>query len=293
MYWDDLRIFLAVARSGTLQAAGKRLGVDPTTVSRRIARLESALGRPLFEIGPAGHTPTARGLELIDHVETMESAAIAGTDSGADVYPDATIRVSVSEGFGTWVVAPNLHEFTAANPQIAVELVASSGFLNPSRREADISVMLARPKRGPLLVRKLTDYHLGLYAAANGPKLKGIAELKSHRLVGYVTDLIYAPELNYLNEVAEDLDVSLSSTSVNAQAAIIRSGGGLGILPCFIGEADPRLTRLLPAEIDIVRSFWVVVHRDLRKSIRVQQFLGWLDRLTAREQPSIQGATAP
>lgn len=293
MYWDDLRIFLAVARSGTLQAAGKRLGVDPTTVSRRIARLEAALGRPLFEIGPAGHTPTARGLELIDHVETMESAAIAGTDSGSDAYPAATIRISVSEGFGTWVVAPNLHEFTAANPQIAVELVATSGFLNPSRREADISVMLARPKRGPLVVRKLTDYRLGLYGAASTPRLENVAELRAQRLVGYVSDLIYAPELNYLHEVAEDLDVSLASTSVNAQAAIIRSGGAMGILPCFIGENIPGIARLLPAEIDIVRSFWVVVHRDLRKSMRVQQFLNWLDELTQRMQPSIQGLTAP
>ena len=154
MNWDDLRIFLAVARGRTLSAAGRRLGLDATTVARRLARLEAETGRSLFEVTPAGHIPTARGQELLGHVQAMESAAIACKE-GAHGAQSAggTVRVSVAEGFGTSVIAPHLHEFADAHPGIGVELVASSGFLNLSRREADLAVMLAG--QGPRGLRAL------------------------------------------------------------------------------------------------------------------------------------------
>jgi DNA-binding transcriptional LysR family regulator len=290
MNWDDLRVFLAVARTGTLSAAGQRLALDPTTVARRLGRLEAEIGRSLFEITPAGHVLTPRGQELMSHAQSMESAAIACAEgSGAAMQASGTIRVSVSEGFGTWIIAPHLGEFAASNPGASVELVASTGFLNPSRREADIAIMLARPKRGPLFTRKLTDYKLGLYGQ-RGAALQRLAELRAHRLIGYVPDLIYAPELHYLDEAAPGRNAVLASTSVNAQAAMIRSGAGVGILPCFIGDTDPLMTRLSPDEVDIQRSFWLVVHRDLRGVARVKLFVDWLDRLLAGLRPVIEGS---
>jgi DNA-binding transcriptional LysR family regulator len=290
MNWDDLRIFLAVTRTGTLAAAGQKLGIDPTTVARRIARLEAAVGRSLFEVTPSGHVPTSRAQELLSHVEAMESAVITGTEGAtSSTQPTATVRVSVSEGFGTWIIAPHLHEFVVQNPATAVELVASTGFLNPSRREADIAIMLARPKRGPLVVRKLTDYQLGLYQRRDTQAFCDVSELAEQRLVGYVPDLIYAPELNYLDEVTAGLTASLSSTSINAQATIVRSGVGAGILPCFIGESDSELKRVLTDRISIQRSFWIVVHRDLRRVARVQRFIDWLDGLIDTLHPVLHG----
>lgn len=291
MNWDDLRIFLAVARGRTLSAAGRRLGLDATTVARRLARLEAETGRSLFEVTPAGHIPTARGQELLGHVQAMESAAIA-CEEGAHGAQSAggTVRVSVAEGFGTSVIAPHLHEFADAHPGIGVELVASSGFLNLSRREADLAVMLARPQRGPLVARKLTDYHLGIYAKRGAaPALSSLADLAGQRLVGYVPDLIYAPELHYLEETAPGLSATLSSTSVNAQAAMIRSGAGIGILHCFVGDADPECERLLRDEIDIARAYWLVMHRDLRGVARVKAFVDWLDGLVARKRALMVG----
>jgi DNA-binding transcriptional LysR family regulator len=287
--WDDLRIFLAVARAGTLSTAGRRLALDPTTVARRLGRLEAEIGRSLFEITPGGHVLTPRGQELMSHAQAMESAAIAcaeGASSG--VQPGGTIRVSVSEGFGTWIVAPHLRSFAEAHPGTAVELVASTGFLNPSRREADIAIMLARPKQGPLIARKLTDYRLGLYGVS-GTHLADDEPLTAQRLIGYVPDLIYAPELHYLEEAAPGLSATLASTSVNAQAAMVRSGAGIGILPCFIGDADPGMARLLALSIDIRRTFWLVVHRDLRGVARVKLFIDWLDALIARMRPALDG----
>lgn len=290
MNWDDLRIFLAVARTGTLSAAGAQLDVDPTTVARRIARLEQTVERTLFEHTPNGHVLTPRGVEMLEHAQAMESAAIASFErSIGGASPGGTVRVSVSEGFGTWIVAPHLAAFSERYPDVTVELVASTGFLNPSRREADVAIMLARPKIGPLLVRKLTDYRLGLYGAVGTGEPRTLAALKGQRLVGYVPDLIYSPALRYLDDVAGGLSANLASTSVNAQAAMVRHGAGLGILPCFIGEGDAGLTRLLAGEIDIRRAFWLVVHRDVRGIARVKAFVEWLDALVVTLAPLIRG----
>ncbi|HYZ48040.1 MAG TPA: LysR family transcriptional regulator [Sphingomonas sp.] len=290
MDWDDLRIFLAVVRGRTLIAAGRQLSLDATTVARRLARFEERIGRSLFEVTPNGHILTSRGNELLGHAQAMESAALAALEGSASAeQPTGTIRVSVSEGFGTWVIAPNLKSFSAKHPDIAVELVASTGFLNPSRREADLAIMLARPKRGPLIASKLTDYRLGLYVATEPDDPAPIVELNSAPLVGYVPDLIYAPELDYLNELAPGLRPTLTSTSVNAQAALIASGAGVGVLPCFIGDADPRLTRIRRKHFSLQRSFYLVVHRDLRRIRRVSLFVEWLQNMVTGLKPLLQG----
>lgn len=289
--WDDLRIFLTVARHGTLAQAAARLAVDPTTVGRRIQRLEQALSATLFEHTPAGHVLTARGNALLVQAELMEAAMIVAAEGGsaAKGAAEGTIRISLSEGFGAAVVAPHLVEFTAAHPRIGIELVASSGFLNPSRREADIAIMLARPKSGPLIVRKLTDYQLGLYASATAPPLSTIEDALERPIVGYVPDLIYAPELRYLDDLPGKPTATITSSSINAQAQIIRSGAGVGILPCFIGTPDPALRRVMADEIDIQRRLWIVVHRDMRNIARVRLFIDWLDALVVRMRPILSG----
>ena len=295
MSWDDLKLFLAVARAGRLADAARSMRQDPTTIGRRLQRLESALETTLFEKAQAGHLLTERGQALLRHAEQMEAAAInlqasVGGDHGVIA---GLIRISVSEGFGSQIVAPRLRAFTDLHPGIAVDLIASSGFLNPSRREADIAVMLARPKAGPLITRKLTDYRLGLYAAANYaaamPPLREIADLQGHRLIGYISDLIYAPELRYLAELDARLEASLCSSSIVAQAELIAAGAGCGILPCFIGDSMPGLTRMMPDAIDIRRSFWLIVHRDVRRIARIERFIEWLKAMVVDLQPLMRG----
>ena len=295
MNWDDLRLFLAVARSSRLASAASSVGQDATTIGRRIQRLERDLETRLFEQAPSGHVLTGSGQALLEHAESMEAAALGVPRGagGASGQLAGDIRVSVSEGFGSHIIAPQLARFGAANPQVRVDLIASSGFLNPSRREADLAVMLARPKAGPLLTRKLTDYHLGLYAlreqVASGDPITAVADLLRHRLVGYVPDQIYAPELRYLTEIDVRLQASVRSSSINAQAALIASGAGCGVLPCFIGDRMPALVRLLPQAIDIRRTFWLVVHRDVRKIARIDRFIDWMRGTLAELQPLMLG----
>ena len=296
MNWDDLKLFLAVARSSRLASAAKVVGQDATTVGRRLQRLERELETTLFEQAPSGHVLTERGLALLEHAEMMEAAAFGirkfvDNDAGALA---GSIRLSVSEGFGINVVARELPQFTRIYPRVSVDLIASTGFLNPSRHEADIAVMLTRPKAGPLVTRKLTDYRLGLYALpaylADAPPLNAIDDLARHRLVGYIPDMIYSPELRYLAEVDARLEASIRSSSINAQAELIASGAGCGILPCFIADRIPGLVRMLAPQVDIRRSFWLVVHRDVRRIARIDCFVDWLLTTMAQLQPMMLGS---
>ena len=164
--WSDLQDFLAIARAGQLARAAKMLGVDATTVGRRLRRLERQLGQTLFEQTRAGQVLTEAGERLLERVETMERAASGLDDADArSARLSGLIRVSVSEGFGTWFVAHHLHEFVDAHPGVVIDLVATSGFLSPSKRETDVAVLLARPRAGPVVIGKLSDYRLRFYAA--------------------------------------------------------------------------------------------------------------------------------
>lgn len=293
MHWDDLRFFLAVARAGQLSRAAAALGVDATTIGRRLRRLERALGQTLFEQTREGQTLTEAGELLLLKAEGMERHVReieASPEAGQHLA--GSIRVSVSEGFGTWFVAHHLASFAAAHPRLRIDLVASSGFLNPSRREADVAILLARPRKGPLYTKKLTDYRLRLYAARSylaqhGP-IATTADLRDHPLIGYVPDLLYAPELRYLTEIAPDLEPRIRSTSINAQYRLVAAGAGIAVLPCFIGDADAELTRVVD-EIAVTRSFWLVTHADTRQLVRVEAFTAWLTQLAAARQGRLLG----
>lgn len=294
MHWDDLRYFLAVTRAGQLGPAASHLGVDATTVGRRLRRLEIAIGERLFERTREGQILTEAGERLVQRVEAMEHA-VAEIDRGGSNSHDVSglLRVSVSEGFGTWFVAHHLGEFASTYPRVSIDLVANNGFLNPSRRETDVAILLARPRKGPLVTRKLTDYSLGVYVArsyldAKGP-IETVDDLRRHPLIGYIPDLLYAPELRYLDEVSPKLAPRIRSSSINAQYRLTAAGAGVAILPCFIGDADPSLARIMPM-VNITRAFWLVTHEDTRQISRIRLFVDWLTNLSVARHSRIMGS---
>lgn len=280
--WDDLRIFLAVARTRRIAPAARTLGIDTTTVGRRLTRLSAQMGAALFESAGGEQRLTERGNALFAHAETIESAALAamGEVTGASGSLAGDVRLSVAEGFATFVLAPAIPAFHRSHPDIRLDLVTASGFLNPSRREADMAVMLARPRRGRLVAEKLGDYRLGLYAAptylADHPAPESVEDLGSHSLIGYVPEFIYAPELDYLGEIGAGLEPKLRSTSINVQHRMIAAGTGIGVLPAFIGDHDPALVPVLASEAEIRRSFWLVTHSDMRRLARIEAVAAWL-----------------
>ena len=282
MDWDRLQYFLFVARHGTLARASAALQVDATTVSRRVSALESALGQTLFERAPSGFVLTAAGRALVPHAEAMAAAAArihSAGEGGAAL--SGQLRVSVSEGFGYSFIAPRLAGFVAAHPELEIDLVASSGFLNPSRREADMAVLLARPRKGPLITRKLSDYSLGIYAPADRPDWQeAVTAAPLSRtgipVIGYMPDILYAPELDYLGEIEPGLRATVRSSSILAQRRMIAGGAGVGVLPCFLAAGDPGLVRVRPEQV-VARAFWLALHRDVAPQPRIRGFIDWLD----------------
>ncbi|WP_420144373.1 LysR family transcriptional regulator [Sphingobium sp.] len=280
--WDDLRIFLAVARGRKIAPAARMLGVDATTIVRRLARLEKALGAELFEIGAGDRILTARGLDLLQHAEAVESAALSAVErvGGMEQKRAGHVRLSVAEGFGTWVLAPGMGDFNRQHPDIRLDLITASGFLNPSKREADMAVMLTRPQRGRLAVRRLGDYRLRLYASPAYLDRVGCpettADLRDCTLVGYVPEFIFTPELDYLDEVEAGLAANLRSTSIILQHRMIADGAGIGVLPDFIARHDPGLIPLMAHDVEIIRSLWLVMHDDMRRLARIEAVAAWL-----------------
>ncbi|MEO0032189.1 MAG: hypothetical protein RIS94_1947 [Pseudomonadota bacterium] len=286
--WNDFQAFLAVARSGQMARAAAAMGVDATTIGRRLRRLESRVGATLFEQTREGQVLTEAGEAMLAEVEAMEQAASRIAEHASGAGPAGQLRVSLSEGFASWIVAPALPAFIDAHPRLVVDLVASSGFLSPSKREADLAVTLSRPRAGPVIAGKLSDYALGLYATRGYLARHGLPEkpadlAQGHRLVGYVPDLLYAPELRYLAEFEPGLSATVRSSSINAQHRLVAAGAGIAVLPCFIGDADKWLVSVLP-DRRITRSFWLVTHKDTHNLARVRAFKDWLTTLASRER---------
>lgn len=289
--WNDYRAFLSVARAGQMARAARTMGVDATTIGRRLRRLEQRLDVTLFEQTREGQMITPAGEKLLAAVERMAEAAAAVEPSSDGQSLSGSVRISVSEGFGNWIAARHLGALAEAHPRLTLDLVASSGFLSPSRHEADIAVLLSRPRAGPLMARKLSDYALCLYASADylaaAPSIHTPENLREgHRLIGYIPDLIYTPELDYLSEIALDLVANLRSSSILAQHRLIAAGTGIGVLPCFIGENDRTLVPVLPHHA-ILRSFWLVTHKDTHKLARIQAVTAWLIDMVRRERSAL------
>ncbi|MEP6784301.1 MAG: LysR family transcriptional regulator [Sphingomonadales bacterium] len=287
MDWGKLQIFIAIVRGGSLERAARTLSVDATTIGRRLRALERDMQTTLFERSREGMVPTADGRQLLAIAEDMERAA-AGLETrrnhGAPVT--GVVRVSTTEGFGTRFVAPRIADFSTAYPGITLDLFANSGFLNPSRREADVAILLAQPRKGPLRTRRLTDYTLGLYAPAH------VTDHSALPFVSYIPDFLYAPELDYLSEVEPNRAPHLRSSSINAQAHMIAGGAGIGVLPCFLADPDPALVRIRP-EIALQRTFWLAVHQEIATIPRVRAFVDWIVAITTDAQPLLKvGASA-
>lgn len=268
MNWDDLKVFLEVARQSRLERAAGQLQVDATTISRRIKRLENGLGLTLFERTRRGHALTPAGERLAERVEAMESVSLDILSESASQHLAAgRIRLGAPEGLGAAVIAPSLADFRQSHPGIAIDLIALSGFVSVPKRQADMSILLARPTAGRLKVRRLSDYTLRLYGAdsylASSPPVRSRADLPNHTLIGYVDDLIYSAQLRYFDELLPGLRPHLCSPSILAQAEMVAAGAGIGILPTFLTERMTGLKALLDEEIRVTRTFWLVVHQDV------------------------------
>jgi DNA-binding transcriptional LysR family regulator len=276
--WDDMRIFLAVARTESLSGAGRQLKVDPATVGRRIARLEEALGAPLFAKSPQGYAPTDAGQRLLAHAEHAEQAMQGAVEelSGNSGQLSGQIRIGAPDGCANFILPQVCADISDQNPDLDIQIVALPRVFNLSKREADLAIGVSQPTAGRLSVQKITDYTLSLYAARfylrNSPPIETLEDLKHHKIVGYIPDMIFDKELDYFSELGLDR-IHLGSNSASVQTQMVRAGHGVGIVHDFaIGPGARRMVRILPDDFRLTRSFYLIRHQDDRRLERMNRF---------------------
>ncbi|MGM5007893.1 LysR family transcriptional regulator [Rhizobium sp. 969_B3_N1_2] len=289
MNWDDVRIFLAVARTGQILAASKRLGLNHATLSRRLTSLEEALKTRLFIRRTNGCELTAEGEVFLASAERMETEMLAAQASlgHTDTAIAGTVRVGAPDGFGVSFLAPRMGRLIERHPALKIQLVPVPRSFSLSQREADIAITLERPEQGRLVSSKLTDYTLGLYASRDYLASRGtpcdIEALKAHPLIGYVEDLIFTASLNFSGEVMRSWDASFEISTSIGQTEAVRSGAGIGILHDYIARQYPELQRILP-DVSIRRAYWTTYHETARDLVRVRSVVDFLQELVGAER---------
>jgi DNA-binding transcriptional LysR family regulator len=277
MRWDDLRVFLAVARQSRLQSAGRTLGLDPATVGRRVSALEEALGAKLFDRSPQGYALTDAGSSLLAHAQAMESQASAAAEEigGHSDLLSGTVRIGAPDGVSNYLLIDACDALSRDNPDLQVQVVALPRTFSLSKREADLAISVSPPTAGRLTVRKIADYRLHLYGRADLVEALGevraIDDLREVRGIGYISDMIFDKELDYYALLGRESDPSLTSNSLIMQLRWCLKGVGICILPDFVAREYPELSIVLPDDIRLTRAFYLVRHQDDARVARINR----------------------
>jgi DNA-binding transcriptional LysR family regulator len=285
--WNDLRYFIAVAETGSTLAAGRALRVSQTTVARRVAALEEAIGLTLFERRQAGYAPTPAGEALLDQARGVEAAAGALGDAAAAIGREASgiVRLTTLEIYAVTVLAPILRDLHEAHPAIHIELDTSEEARDLAGGAADVALRGSNaPSGGGLVGRRVahdpwTLYCSRGYAEANGVP-RGRAELARHPLIGGGGDKVWGRYRAWLKQHGLEGNVAIHHDTMTGLLAAVRSGFGLAVLPSLVAENDPDLVRCLPPIDGDESALWLLTHERLRKTPRVRVVMDFVgDRL--------------
>jgi molybdate transport repressor ModE-like protein len=278
--WNALRLVLAVARAGSLIGAARALGIDHSTVFRRLQALEAWLGQPLFERLPGGAyepTPVARRMAAAAERMEDEALALARDIAGSDHRLIGQLRVTSSETLAHRILTPHLAALRRVHPGIAVELTLDNRVLSLTRREADVALRPLRPKEGDLWGRKLADVAWTVYGASGYVEAQGLLasplDLKAHPLIGWEESAAGIRAAEWLNALAPEPAFVYRTSSLVNQLQAAKAGIGLAVLPCYLGDLEPEVVRALPKPLpELARELWIVTHTDLKRTARVRAF---------------------
>lgn len=291
MNWDDVRVFLAVARAGNLRRAGQRLGLSQPTAGRRLQALESALGVALFSRGRRGHRLTAAGEALLPRAEAMQHAAaeLARAGGGLGQAPGGVVRISANE----WPALFLARALPPSADDFAIELVVSEQTEQLTRREADLAVRHGLPATGEFLTRRAGRIATAIYGAADyvaaHPEASTRRRFAACDWVAYTEEQAHFQSMLWLGPRlgARRPAVRASSTALLRDA--VRTGAGLGLLPCFLGDATPELERVGGPIAGIAADYWLIVPRELAPLPRLRRAIDWVVGSFAAERARLAG----
>jgi len=287
----DLATLLAIAREGTLAGAARRLRVNHSTVFRRLGTIEARLGTRLFERQGGSYVTTAAGEDLLRTAERVEAEveALERRLSGQDLRLTGSLRLTAPDDLAEVVAMPLLAQFRRRYPEIVLELALDNRMLNLTRREADVALRPTRQPPETLAGRRVTGLANAVYANAGQPLPKDFAGPEV-RWVAWEEGAGPPLVARWLAANVDRHAIAYRSNSMFNQASAARNGLGLAVLPCFLGDSDPRLQRVTPPLADLATELWLLTHPDLQRTARIRALLDLLYDSLRRQRPSFEGA---
>ncbi|RLB37713.1 MAG: LysR family transcriptional regulator [Deltaproteobacteria bacterium] len=281
--WDDLRIFLAAFREGSCAAAGARLGVNQSTISRRIGALERDLGVRLFDRIPEGLVPTAAAEEIVPRAELFEATAAELMDAveGIDTRLAGVVRVALPEMIASELVAPALPSFMRERPGLRLELIAGDAIVDLSRREADLALRFVRPESGDLVVRRVATLRFGVFGSKEYLSKRRGRSTEELEWLDWDTTKAHLPDAAWLHAAFPRVEPVLRTSALGVRLRATCGGLGVSVLARPLAERYPELEAIegLPPMPEI--PVWLVGHRALRSLPRIKAVWALLEELTS------------
>lgn len=292
---DDLLVLLAVGRTGRYVTAAEQLGINHTTISRRIAALELAIGaRVLTRVGSSWEL-TDRGREVLAAAEAVE-AAVHSLDKAPGLAPElaGVVRISATDGFSAYIAAPAAAQVQRRHPKVAVEIVAATRRASQQRSSVDIEIVVGEPTVRRALAIRLGDYRLGLYGSRSYLAEQGtpasVDEVAHHPLVYFIDSMLQVDDLDLAANFAPTMRESITSTNVFVHVEATRAAAGLGLLPCFMADRWPDLVRVLPDTVSARLTYWLVTRAETLRRPEVSAVVEAIRRQVADLHDILLGA---
>jgi DNA-binding transcriptional LysR family regulator len=296
--WADLEVFLAAGRYGTLAAAAAALGVNASTVQRRIGKLEAELETRLFDRSQRGYALTSTGVELFEHVLAIEQEVLAAGRriGGRDQSLEGAVRVATVDDLAVSVLSPIFRDFRCAHPKVTIDVRVGSDFADLARQQADVAIRFgAKPSLGDLVVKHVSRVDVGLYGSRRYFRAHGrpetIEDLRHHGIVRGDVQVAGLPMERFMDRQGDPTRIALRSNSLLARLTAIRDGIGIGLIGCFMGERERTLERLDFRFPEAASDLWMVVHVDLRRNARVRAFVDFVHEALVALRPSFEYPT--
>ncbi|MFS0910665.1 LysR family transcriptional regulator [Microbacterium sp. 179-I 3D2 NHS] len=289
---DDLLVLLAVARTGRYTSAGQQLGLNHTTIARRITALEAQLGGRVVSRADGGWELTALGTKAIAAAEQVERA-LGDLDAHGGARIEGLIRLSATDGFSGFVAAPAMAELQRTHPDVRLEIVTGTRQASQQRAGADLEVVVGRPQVRKARAVHLADYALGLYASRDylrrHPTPARVDDLAGLPLVYFIESMLHVDSLDDARRVVPGMTDAVASTNVYVHVDATRGGAGFGLLPAFLADPHDDLVRVLPDAVDARLPYWLVARPDALRQPAVMAFLDALQQRLAEVRPLLLG----